>query len=316
MLKFQYNSFCLADRDIRALRVKCDNEENGCEWNGVLRQLDSHVADCGFALIDCPNNCLDDELKEVSMMRKELESHLCGCPNREFECPHCKERGKYHEITGDHLDDCPQLEIPCPKRCKTEVIRSQIREHLSHACPNVAVACKYSNLGCKESRLRKNLEEHENDSTLHLQLALDAVAMMEDNCVRILPSVFKMTDFESCKRGSKSWYSPPFYTHSGGYKMLLKVYADGIRSGKGTHVSVSVHLMPGRNDDNLVWPFRGEVTVELLNQLEDSDHYERPIRYSTNEFNKCNEKVVDTKKVQSGLGVVFFFPHCLWDTML
>ena len=117
--------------------MKCDNEENGCEWNGELRQLDDHMAGCESSLICCPNECLDDELKEVFVMRKDLDSHLCECPNREFECPHCQERGKYHEMTGDHLDDCPQIEVPCPKKCKTEVIRGQLQQHLDLTCPNM-----------------------------------------------------------------------------------------------------------------------------------------------------------------------------------
>ena len=34
------------DREIKALTVKCDNEENGCDWVGELRQLSDHTSKC------------------------------------------------------------------------------------------------------------------------------------------------------------------------------------------------------------------------------------------------------------------------------
>ena len=48
-------------------------------------------------------------------------------------------------------------------------------------------------------------------------------------------------------------------------------------SGEGTHVSVYVHLMQGRYDDRLVWPFRGDVTFSLVNQGMDKGHVEKTV---------------------------------------
>ena len=72
-----------------------------------------------------------------------------------------------------------------------------------------------------------------------------------------------MDDFEQHKRSNDIWYSPPFYTHLGGYRMDLSAYANGCGRGKGTHVTVHVYLMRGEFDDLLKWPFRGEVTIQL-----------------------------------------------------
>ena len=242
------------------------------------------MADCGFSRICCPNECLDDELKEVFIFQKDLDSHLLECPSREFECPHCKEVGEYHEMTGYHLDECPQIEIPCPKKCKTEMSRGQLREHLQQTCPNVTVCCKYTELGCKECPLRKDQEEHEGDSALHLQLALDTiVAMKEHNAPSI--RVFKMPNVERCRRSMKRWSSPPFYSHDGGYKMQLKV--DLNRHGDDRLV-VSTVLMHGYNDDELIWPFRGGVKITLLNQLADTGHLAHQLSYSEDECDEYN----------------------------
>ena len=83
-----------------------------------------------------------------------------------------------------------------------------------------------------------------------------------------------MTNFSKHKLSGDSWYSPPFYTGPGGYKLQLRVDADGSSTAKGTHVSVCVYLMKGENDDCLGWPFNGSVTVKLLNWNEDRNHLE------------------------------------------
>ena len=38
-------------------------------------------------------------------------------------------------------------------------------------------------------------------------------------------------------------------------------------------ISVYVHVRKGHHDNSLTWPLIGEVTVTLLNQLADKDHY-------------------------------------------
>ena len=67
-------------------------------------------------------------------------------------------------------------------------------------------------------------------------------------------------------------FSKAFYTSLNGYRMCLGVFPGGNGEGKGTHVSLFVHLMKGENDSELKWPFRGSVVVELLNQQADHTH--------------------------------------------
>ena len=83
-----------------------------------------------------------------------------------------------------------------------------------------------------------------------------------------------MTNLTMHKLSGDSWYSPPFYTGPGGYKLQLVVDIDGSSTAKGTHVLVFLYLMKGENDDCLGWPFKGSVTVNLLNWKEDRNHLE------------------------------------------
>ena len=43
-------------RNIKWLKVKCTNMEDGCEWEGELLNLDRHVStECRHARVKCPN---------------------------------------------------------------------------------------------------------------------------------------------------------------------------------------------------------------------------------------------------------------------
>ena len=119
-----------------------------------------------------------------------------------------------------------------------------------------------------------------------------------------------MTDFEQHKIDSDYWYSPPFYTHPQGYKMCLSVVANGYDDGEGTHVSVYAFLMRGEFDDHLKWPFRGHVTVVMLNQLEDNNHTTETIRFAeTKESGTYISRVMESNIAPSGWGYPTFIAH-------
>ena len=90
--------------------------------------------------------------------------------------------------------------------------------------------------------------------------------------VFVPPPTFIMTNFSRHKDSGEEWFSPPFYSHIGGYKMCLEVDANGWGDGSGTHVSAVIRFMRGEYDDDLLWPFRGEITFQLINRRADEGH--------------------------------------------
>ncbi|XP_065917336.1 TNF receptor-associated factor 3-like isoform X2 [Dysidea avara] len=66
--------------------------------------------------------------------------------------------------------------------------------------------------------------------------------------------------------GITSIYSPPFYTGRNGYKMCIRVYLNGVGTGKGTHLSIFFVLMRGEHDTLLYWPFEHQVELILVDQ--------------------------------------------------
>ena len=141
----------------------------------------------------------------------------------------------------------------------------------------------------------------------HLRFRIITVESLSEPGV--LPTEITMTNFEQHKTDSDYWYSPPFYTHPQGYKMCLNVEANGSGKGKGTHVSVFACLMRGEFDDHLKWPFRGHVTVAMLNQLEDNKHTTKTIPFTNTTDIKIIGRVTDGERAPTGLGYRTFIAH-------
>ena len=289
-----------SDRRIKELKVKCDNHKNGCKWEQELAQLEEHLSKCGYAKVRCKNKC------KQYVMRHNISNHLQNqCPMREYQCPKCKEKGKYQTITTDHLEVCLEHDITCPNPgCGVGFKRKEKIPHLS-TCQKERIKCDYSKIGCAHESCRDEMAEHISGSTEHhLKLAMQQLA--KQTC----PTVIKMDKFQIHKDTSAEWYSPPFYSHPRGYKMCLKVYANGIGDGEGTHVSVYLFMMRGENDDNLVWPFQGEVTFTLLNQLEDKNHRVKKVLLHDEDVHQMNKsRVTDGERGKRGYGIPQFIPH-------
>ncbi len=69
-----------------------------------------------------------------------------------------------------------------------------------------------------------------------------------------------------------------------------------VEVGQSTHISLYVDLVAGENDHNLVWPFQGCVTIQLLNQEVNYNHHTTSIEFrgsESKEHNKRPQKHVD-----------------------
>ena len=256
-------------RRVRSLRVKCPFTANGCKWVGDLGDVGDHVA-----------------------VRCEFQAN---------SCQYCGFTTVQKEIFQNHLKICDSHTFRCPNGCGAAPSRRGLDQHLEE-CPEQLVHCKFSMLGCDAVLPRKGMENHvttsaEHSTEFYLQHVMKLTDLVSQLCAKsgvsnpleqktwltnkVLrqepPRVLKMTGFQGKKEENEEWYSDPVHSHFGGYKMCLRVDANGGNEVKGTHVSVYVCLMRGDNDDNLKWPFKGTIKVILLNQLEDGQHLRRQL---------------------------------------
>ena len=96
--------------------------------------------------------------------------------------------------------------------------------------------------------------------------------------VGIPPYDITLSNYQQEKARDGSIYSPPMYTHPGGYKFKLKLRPNGVWYSVGTHVSVLVYSVKSDHDDSLKFPVKFTITVQLLNQHRDQDHHTRDIK--------------------------------------
>ena len=214
------------ERDIQLLRVKCENEKDGCEWVGELRSLKEHLEICGYVRISCPNRCKYRKgdfdtflyMGEFKIFRKDLQKHLNEvCPHRMYNCPHCGKTGEYGDIIQCHQMTCPKMKISCSNdECEKTFLRENEQDHLS-TCPYQKVICKYKDFGCEieVALLRKDLAAHERDDTAHLRMAMDTVLELKTQLLTmrlqldqslstkpVAPFLFKVSKFTE-KKDSK-----------------------------------------------------------------------------------------------------------------
>ena len=287
-------------RIVKAFKVKCPNSVEGCKWQGDLGDAEEHLEEkCQHQKVKCPNGCGE------KMKSKAIQLHTQGdCTHRPYKCPHCDHKGVYKDVTTVHYTTCGDFPLSCPSGCGKKIKRRNMESHLSTECPEEYILCKYVMFGCDTAVKRREKETHFSDKALHLEKSVESqLAMFQclgsffqsparqpdvtslplsfrpwlqntPTCYPRPPWVVKLREFEKKKRNDKCWYSGPVavYSHFGGYKMCVSIDPNGDGSGKGTHISLFVHLMKGDNDDNLKFPFKGHIVVSLLNQLEDKNH--------------------------------------------
>ncbi len=192
-----------------------------------------------------------------------------------------------------------------------------MEEH-AKKCSAEMVSCPYAAVGCDAKVFKKQLEEHKS-SVDHFAMAVKKIALLSDQVkpkaeINLPPVIFKMKEFEYYEDSDMEWNSPPFYTHPKGYKLYLKVYANGTGLSQGEYLSIYVCLMHGEYDDDLIWPFRGVISFEVLNQDADSDHKEGTARFLERKLSPKNSKVTAAEgRRDIGWGVAKLLHICADD---
>ena len=76
--------------------------------------------------------------------------------------------------------------------------------------------------------------------------------------------------------------------------------------------SVYVYLMRGEYDDRLVWPFHGDITVQLVNQIKDQKHEEYTFTFDDKSLISSCSRVTSGERAKSGC-VQSLALHCYKD---
>ena len=283
---------------------KCEEDKDAGELLLIKKHLDQHIkTKCPKRAYECPHCREEGTFAGITEDHDQVcEKKIVACPNKGSGCSLSMERGN----TQEHVSsNCEYTEVACVYEslgCGVRMLRKDRDKHEKedrekHMDLSLDTVRSLSEQHKELSEQHKELsEQHKELSEQHKELSEQHKELLEQykmlsNTVNLREEqhrtlsegeavVFQLPGYASKKQKNERFYSTSFYSHPGGYKMLISLDANGRGDSEGTHVSVFTELLEGRYDNELYWPFLGTVTVELLNQLGDDSHQKRNITFN------------------------------------
>ena len=314
----------------RRVRSKPAEERGGYDCEFVVPPPEGIQAECPVCLtvlkepcvIDCP--CGQKMCRECVERIKEAGKPCPLCNKTDFSyirdygferylnscdvwCSGCGWRGKLGEFEQHFKDDCPLTKVSCPLHyagCEVELPRKDMPEHMKDTVTHFTL------LGNATRSLMKENQELKEKQRATEEKRKKEVAVLKEEMQQLRLSLSFPIYFQvNYPSEEEMVYLPSFYAHPHGYLMCLGVYPNGLHAGKGTHVSIYTCLMKGPFDDHLKWPFRGDITIQIVNQDGDHHHVEWTIHYTEITPYAIASRVTGSKERATGWGFHKFLAH-------
>ena len=311
--------------------VECPYAAVGCEsvvrrkekMEHVMGSVGQHMEYNKNAIIANQNEFqkkLDMKEQEMENIKQDLQATKDKLDVKEQELDDIK---RDLQATRDRLDTKEQammseLQDTKDKLKENQVTQSQLKKELDEVRKNAKENNKTSQKMVQQ--LKDKLEgteqslQHQLKVNTKLQLQVETIFnstwslqlnYLANSSNKFVPVVIQLAEFEDHKKHNGMVNSTGFYTSNGGYKMCLKIFPNG----NPTHsfITVGAFLMKGDHDDHLTWPVKGTLTVQLLNQLSDSNH-SKPVELH---FDGASRNCYRTKITSVSLYAVWsqFIPH-------
>ena len=326
---------------------RCPQRPYTCEYCAEYKStsedvVHSHWSECECFFLPCPNECtlsgsgiqrqhLDQHVKEECPLTVvQCKLHHAGCemtlPRKDM-ADHMKEdyithisllATENHFLSKRLFEKEQQICLLTQQNTELEEKISQQSQDLREKVTSLSQQLTRTNQELTQTKqdleltqkVTSQLREITQEFTQPKQELMRKVSTQSQEFKRDIPPVtIKMAGFDELKKVDTRWYSRPFYTGVGGYKMCLNVDANGYGTGEGTHVSVFTSIMRGEFDSHLEWPFRSTITIQLVNQLEDKEHHTDSYSYSDTTPDASAARVTDGER-SGGVGRHKFLPHC------
>ena len=262
-------------REVNALVIYCPQKELGCDWKGELGKVYGHlypehdgINGCGYVIISCSYDC------GMQLQRQKLREHKMEiCPKRPVEMQVASLLKKFEAMDAENK--LLQQELGEIKEAHKKEIK-EMKSTYEGEINQLKESQKAMKFQVQEnSKVLKGLEEECNALENHkVPLSLPPYYFNVLNADRFL-ECNTVTDFDSA----------PFYSHPGGYKMHINVQSNEVieRGHRNVYLEVYVSILRGEFDDQLKWPFDGEVTVQAYNRTLERWDKERKIQLNMKE---------------------------------
>lgn len=307
-------------------KVLCPNEckdDSGTTQLCMKKYLGSHLEICPNRDYKCQYCGKKGTYAIITQIHDEqCEKKIIPCPNT--ECTSTTQRGDVQK----HLETCRFTEVTCKYQglgCAVKMARKNMpthevesNKHLQMALDEIiTVKPKVTTMeekvdsmeGMIDAKVRRMVgitEERFAKMETTIACMKQRLVNMErtvDNMISAIVLgngehfIFRVQEFTLKRDTGAKFTTPSFYTGRNGYQMELDIYTNGMFAKPG--VSILVSLVEGKNDKYLNWPFVGEVTVTLLNQLENKHHFKTVVSITSdmniragNANNGCSSQLI------------------------
>jgi len=286
------------EREIESLHTGCSHATEGCRWTGELRDLGRHKMSCQMESVPCAN-C------DVSVRRRDMADHETTCPNRTVTCDHCDTAVVYHRLSV-HTSICPRALVTCDLCHEVCLPREELPAHVhpdTGSCAKIKVSCIFKEFGCTFEAERSELNKHTSNSEVHMIMLMKKI-VSQDKTIKdfegkintllgktdaLGPLVASNTQ-KTCQISkdlvernvtgrvhwkiklnssvgvARKYLSPVVYTGSPGYKVQLRLDLDAHRQDHIKYASLSLCLLPGEYDDQVIFPFNATCLITMYDQ--------------------------------------------------
>ena len=305
-----------------------------CSFKATFREVSEHFEVCRYYPLVCPNRCgasferdvLEDHMKMCGLQKLQCEFSYAGC-GAEFIRDHQKEHMEQNiqkhlalvaaatrRISRTFEQNLQQQQQAFEQKLqeqqrefdqKFEEKDRQMTKMLEQTKKALEEQKKVFDKKLGEQRedfhkqqrmLEEKLEEKDQQiKTLEEQHGSHINSLRME--VGIPPFEFTLFDYKEKKERKDTVYSPPWYTHPGGYKLQIKLWPMGLADASDTHLTLCFYLLKGQNDSMIKFPARFTITLELLNQHRDQDHYTK----------KLTSSAIGKEKITSGAPIIADF---------
>ena len=245
-------------------------------------------------------------------LERYLKAQVVYCSKKKLGCQWKGKLGDFEQHLNknpspeEELTGCGFVEVECRHGCGEWYERLFIDTHQNEECPQRPYSCEY----CKEyySTFEDVTEIHYAECYQEqLTATEEQVSLLKKEIHRMKIITGFPIDFKVSNKYEETL--PPFFSHPHGYKMCISVDPRRYFRYRRTYVAVFAHLMRGPFDGHLKWPFRGMITIQIVNQAGDHSHVNKTFHYDEDTYDGFSCRVTGRRKRFAGWGDSEFLAH-------
>ena len=281
--------------------VTCEMREFGCSAVVPRKDLATHMKESELqhlAAMAVLNLCLTRQLQQDAAEKDEKIAHL------QLEMTKQKEELK-KEITKEMEEQKEELKKEMTEQ-KEELKKEMTKQKEERNAQKGELKKDLNEMFKKDLSDLKEGVKTLNATTRNIAVHTGTACHMSKGFTFDKYVERKGKDFES--------FSSAFYSHEHGYKFNLQINYFG---SAHNDIGVYLYLEEGEYDDQLPWPVKIKVCLELLNQAGDHHHEERNNSWQWEKGSEGSFKEIDQSLMQyadlerRGDGVQYMMNDCL-----